>query len=58
MTTPSDKKMIEAAKAIYQDNRAVEVDDNAKVSRDDANPDHGAYVAAWVWVDDEDVDDL
>ncbi len=48
--------MIVAAQELYNDAGSIEVDANAKVSRADDNPDGGAYVAAWVWVNDEDAD--
>ncbi len=56
MTTPTDKLMVKAAKAQYQDDGTVEIDDDAKVSRDDDMDTTGAYVAAWVWVDYEDAE--
>ena len=46
------KKFIETARNIHQD-CDVEIDDDAKLSRVD-NGDHGNWVAAWVWVSDED----
>lgn len=40
------------ARQFFQDDGEVEVDDGATVSRnDDPSCSHGAYVAAWVWVD-------
>lgn len=56
MTPPTDDETREAANRLHHDEGTLEIDDNAKVSRGDDNPDHGAYVAAWVWVPDEDVD--
>lgn len=44
----------QAAKRLYQDEGAIEIDDGAKVSKAPKNPDHGAYVQAWVWVPDAD----
>lgn len=44
---------VERARAAFQDEGVLEIDDNALVSRADGNPDHGAYVQAWVWVPDE-----
>lgn len=41
---------VEAAKNLHADEGEVEIDDNAIVSKGD--PD-GAYVMAWVWVNDE-----
>ena len=40
----------EAAKAQYEDEGSIEIDDNAAVSR---GSDNGAYVQAWVWVEDD-----
>ena len=45
--------MIETARRIYQEEGSIEIDDNAKVSRGEGNPDKGAYVQAWLWVYDE-----
>ncbi len=58
MPTPTDKQMIAAAQAQYQDDGTVEIDDDAEVSRDadSTDDDGGAYVAAWVWVDDTDAE--
>ena len=50
-----DETYVSAARRIHQDDGALEVDKDAKVSRAEGNPDKGAYVAAWVWVYDEDV---
>ena len=44
---------IEAARANYGDEGRIEIDDNAKLSR---GSDSGAYVQAWVWVDDADLE--
>lgn len=46
--------MIEAARRLYEREGEIEIDDGAKVSRADDNPDAGAYVQAWVWVYDQD----
>lgn len=56
MTTPkrpTGRKLIEAARAIFEREGEIEIDDNAKISR--ARGENGAYVQAWVWVYDEDV---
>jgi hypothetical protein len=46
----TDAQYIEAAREHHAMSEGdVEVDDNAVVSR---GSDHGAYVAAWVWVED------
>ena len=47
------RRAISAAKRIYQKDGEVEIDDDAKLS---IGGDPGFYVAAWVWVDDSDVD--
>ena len=44
----TDEQYRKAARTIYQEEGEVEIDDNAKISRDD--DDEGVYVAAWVWV--------
>lgn len=44
-----DTDYITAARAQYQREGSIEIDDNAVVSR---GSDPGAYVAAWVWVED------
>ena len=54
MKKPTNKQMIVAARRLHQDDGEVEVDEGAMVSRGN---DPGAYVAAWVWVDDADVTD-
>jgi len=38
------------AKALYQEEGRIEIDDNAKISR---GTEDGAYVQAWVWVEFE-----
>lgn len=43
-----------AAHNLYHTEGETEVDENAPVSKADGNPDHGAYVQAWVWVGDDD----
>ena len=47
------------ARQRWEDEGQIEIDDNAIVSIVDGDePVHGAYVAAWVWVDlDEEADD-
>lgn len=55
MTHPTDEQMIKAAQRLFSDEGTIEIDDAAKISRADGNPEHGAYVQAWVWVYDRDV---
>jgi len=44
---------LEQAKALYHDEGRIEVDNGAPVSRNEERGiDHGAYVQAWVWVPD------
>lgn len=43
------QKWIEKARAQYQNEGTIEIDDNAEVSRGD----DGAYIHAWVWVPNE-----
>ena len=45
--------MIAAARSLYQSEGEIEIDDNAKVSKAEGNPDNGAFVQGWVWVSDE-----
>jgi len=56
MNIPTDKQMITAAKRKYHDEGTIEIDDNAKISRSDDNESKGAYVQAWVWVEDCDAE--
>ena len=53
MKLPTKKQMIAAARSQYESEGEIEVDDNAKLSRAEGNPDFGAFVQAWVWVSDE-----
>ena len=53
MKLPTRKQMIAAARSLYQSEGEIEIDDNAKVSRAEGNPDNGAFVQGWVWVSDE-----
>lgn len=53
MKLPTTKQMIAAARSQYQTEGEIEIDDNAKVSRAEGNPDNGAFVQAWVWISDE-----
>ena len=46
----TDAQFVKRAQKLYQDDGEVEVDDGAVVSR---GSDMGAYVQAWVWVDDD-----
>ncbi len=52
MKLPTRKQMIAAARGLYQSDD-IEIDDNAKLSRAEGNPDDGAFLQAWVWVSDE-----
>ena len=45
--------MIAAARSLYQSEGEIEIDDNARVSRAEGNPDNGAFVQGCVWVSDE-----
>jgi hypothetical protein len=51
---PDDARYIKAARAQYHKDGEIEIDDGALVSRGD---DPGAYVQAWVWVSDEELED-
>jgi len=48
--SPYDNAYRKAAKAKYQDEGTLEIDDNAIVSLCDDSNAGGAYVQAWVWV--------
>lgn len=41
-----------AAKYAFHNEGTLEIDDNARVSRPSKESGNGAYVAAWVWVDE------
>ena len=43
---------VQAAKNKHEHEGEVEIDDGARISR---SSDGGAYVQAWVWVDDDEV---
>lgn len=48
----------EAAMEFHHDEGELEVDDYAPVSQAKNNPDEGAYVQAWIWISDEEVQRL
>ena len=50
---PTDEQVVEYARRALAKEGEIEIDDDAKVSRNAVNEDHGAYVAAWLWVPDE-----
>ncbi len=58
MSLPTDEQMRAAALAAYSDPGTIDIDHDAPVSRADGNPAKGAYVQAWVWVDDTDAEGL
>ena len=43
----------DAAHRIWHDDGRIEIDDDAQISRGDSN---GAYVQAWVWVNDDELE--
>ena len=49
----TNAQYVPTARRLYQNDGETEVDDNAKVSR---GADDGAYVQAWVWVGNEDIE--
>jgi hypothetical protein len=49
----TNAQYVSTASRLYQNYGEIEVDDNAKVSR---GADDGAYVQAWVWVGNEDIE--
>jgi len=51
---PTDEQVVEYAQRALSEEGEIEIDDDAKVSRGAANDDRGAYVAAWLWVADDD----
>jgi hypothetical protein len=53
MKLPTRKQIIAAARSQYQSEGEIEIDDTAKLSRAEGNPDDGAFVQAWIWVSDE-----
>ena len=50
---PTNQQLVEYAQAVLAHEGEIEFDDDAAVSRSDDNGHRGAYVAAWVWVEDE-----
>jgi hypothetical protein len=54
----TNQQYVEAAQRLYDREGETEVDDGARVSRGDAveDGDAGAYVQAWVWVSNEDIE--
>lgn len=50
---PTDAQYVAAARARYEREGEIEIDDSPQVSRGD---DPGAYVQAWVWVYDSEVE--
>ena len=48
--TARDLAYIKTARDIYEKEGEIEIDNNAAISK---GRDAGAYVAAWVWVSDE-----
>ncbi len=58
LTHPTDKAMINAAHRLHHKDGEIEIDkdtDNLPTSRVSRGDDPGAYVLAWVWVDDSTV---
>ena len=49
---PTRERMIRAAQRFIAQEGVIEIEDDAKVSRAKNNPAKGAFVQAWVWVDD------
>lgn len=46
------------AKQQFHNEGLVEIDENAPVSQADGNSEKGAYVQAWIWISDPEVDEL
>jgi len=53
MARPRRKQYIEAARALYQKDGEIEIDDDAKLSGTPKS-EGGQYLQAWVWVYDSD----
>lgn len=53
MSTPAVERYREAARRMYHDEGAIEIDDHAVISTPAEGGDAGRYVQAWVWVSDE-----
>lgn len=51
---PDDRKYRHVARLIHQEDGVLEIDDDARVS----HCAEGAYVQAWVWVDETDVAEM
>ena len=51
---PTAQQVVEYAQRALAKEGTIEIDADATVSRSAANEDRGAYVAAWLWVSDED----
>lgn len=49
----TNQQYVDAARRLYHRDGETEVDSEAKVSR---GADDGAYVQAWVWVGNEDIE--
>lgn len=62
MANITDKQYVDAAYRLYHEEGEIEIDTDrhseepAKVSRGDDEGAAGAYVQAWVWVPDEEVE--
>ena len=54
MKHPTDEQVVEYARRALAKEGEIEIDAGAEVSRSAANEDRGAYIAAWLWVPDED----
>ena len=50
---PTRMQMVRAAQYLIAQEGVIEIGINAKILRARKNPDKGAYVEAWVWVDDD-----
>ena len=55
MRAMTREKYIELARMQYQDDGAIEIDGNAKISQ--GADGQGSYVAAWLWVYNQDKED-
>lgn len=53
----TDAKTRAKAREQHEDEGTLKFDDMPAISRADGNPENGAYVAAWVWVPDDEGED-
>jgi hypothetical protein len=57
-STSRDSWYRSQAKKRFHDEGFLEIDETAPVSQAEGNPDKGAYVQAWIWIYDAEIDKL